>query len=38
MLASSRNGTLYVGSTVDLCRRIHEHQKAHTPDLRLATV
>ncbi|MEH3145902.1 MAG: GIY-YIG nuclease family protein [Methylobacterium frigidaeris] len=28
MLASGRNGTLYVGSTVDLARRVHEHQQA----------
>ncbi|AWN54207.1 GIY-YIG nuclease family protein [Methylobacterium sp. 17Sr1-1] len=31
MLASGRNGTLYLGSTADLCRRIYEHQQAHTP-------
>ncbi|MGX7706809.1 GIY-YIG nuclease family protein [Methylobacterium sp. Gmos1] len=31
MLASGRNGTLYLGSTVDLCRRIYEHQQAYTP-------
>ncbi|WP_425463341.1 GIY-YIG nuclease family protein [Methylobacterium terricola] len=31
MLASGRNGTLYLGSTVDLSRRIYEHQQAHTP-------
>jgi len=26
ILASARNGTLYVGATADLARRIHEHR------------
>jgi putative endonuclease len=31
MLASRRNGTLYVGSAVDLSRRIWEHKNKLTP-------
>ncbi|WP_407521765.1 GIY-YIG nuclease family protein [Methylobacterium oryzisoli] len=31
MLASGRNGTLYLGSTIDLSRRVREHQLALTP-------
>jgi putative endonuclease len=31
ILASGRNGTLYLGSTVDLCRRVYEHRQAYTP-------
>jgi putative endonuclease len=30
ILASRRNGTLYVGSTVDLARRVHKHQQSLT--------
>jgi putative endonuclease len=29
ILASGRNGTLYVGVTADLVRRIHQHRNEH---------
>lgn len=31
ILASQRNGTLYVGVTSDLARRLHEHRNALNP-------
>ena len=31
MLASRRNGTLYVGVTADLVTRIHQHQAGYVP-------
>jgi putative endonuclease len=31
ILASKRNGTLYVGSTTDLSRRVWEHKQGLTP-------
>ena len=31
ILASQRNGTLYVGSTTDLSRRVWEHKQQLTP-------
>jgi putative endonuclease len=31
ILASQRNGTLYIGSTTDLSRRIWEHKQHLTP-------
>ena len=31
ILASQRNGTLYVGSTVDLSRRVWEHKEGALP-------
>jgi putative endonuclease len=31
ILASGRNGTLYVGLTSDLARRVHEHQQGAIP-------
>ncbi len=31
ILASRRNGTLYVGSTADLSRRMHEHRECLVP-------
>ncbi|HEY8381809.1 MAG TPA: GIY-YIG nuclease family protein [Microvirga sp.] len=31
ILASARNGTLYVGSTIDLSSRVHAHKQGHTP-------
>jgi putative endonuclease len=30
ILASQRNGTLYIGSTNDLARRVHEHREKVT--------
>jgi putative endonuclease len=31
ILASARNGTLYIGHTDDLPKRIHEHREGLTP-------
>jgi putative endonuclease len=31
VLASGRNGTLYVGGTNNIARRIHEHRTGDTP-------
>jgi putative endonuclease len=30
MMASKRNGTLYVGTTNNLARRIHQHRSGHS--------
>ena len=31
IMASGKNGTLYIGSTDDLARRVHEHQSKAQP-------
>lgn len=31
ILASQRNGTLYIGVTTDICRRIFEHREGRVP-------
>jgi predicted GIY-YIG superfamily endonuclease len=37
ILASQRNGTLYVGVTNNLARRIHEHREKSSKGLHLNT-